>query len=71
MNGCNETACTTCAHRDVCKYKADFLKAQAAVNDVTVSLDGNRLMRLRDMKWIPAVMLRCDHYTYSQGGAIR
>lgn len=68
MSTCNDTACSNCKHINVCKFKEDFLKAQAAVNDVTVPLGDNRLIRLRDIKWIPAVMLPCDYYEYNGGG---
>lgn len=71
MGGCNETACTNCAHLKVCKFKEEFLKAQDAVNDVMVHLGDNRMIRLRDIKWIPAVILRCEYYDYSKGGTIR
>lgn len=71
MDTCRETACTKCAHREVCKFKEEFLKAQTAVNDVMVHFDENRMIRLRDIKWIPTVDLRCNYYTYSQGGTIK
>ena len=71
MSGCNETACTKCSHREVCKFKEEFLKAQTAVNDVTVYLGENRMVKLRDIAYIPTVDLRCNYYDYSKGGAIR
>ena len=71
MTTCAETACTNCSHREVCKFKDEFLKAQAAVNDVTVYLGENRMIKLRDIKFIPAVMLRCNYYDYYKGGNIK
>lgn len=72
MTACKETACTTCVHLEVCKLSGEFLKAQTAVDDVTVHLGDRRMIKLRDIKWIPAVNLRCDHYCKkNQGGPIR
>ena len=71
MSTCEETACSTCSHLGVCKFKDEFLKAQTAVNDVTVSLGGGGIIRLRDIQWIPPVKLRCNYYDYSKGGNIR
>ena len=62
MTGYKETACTTCAHREVCKLKDEFLNAQSAVDDVTVTLGENRFKKLRDFDWITAVTLHCKHY---------
>jgi hypothetical protein len=71
MSVCRETACTNCSHREVCKFKEEFLKAQTAVNDVTVYLGENRMVKLRDIAYIPTVDLRCNYYDYSKGGTIR
>ena len=72
MTGCKETACTSCSHREVCKLKEEFLKAQIAVDEVTVTLDEGRFIKLRDINWISAVNLQCKHhYKEFQGGAIR
>lgn len=62
MTGCKETACTTCAHREICILTDEFLKAQSAVDDVTVYLGDNRMKKLRDYGWITAPNLRCKHY---------
>jgi len=70
MTTCEETACTNCSHRKVCKFKDEFLKAHAAVNDVTVHLDEGRMIRLRDIEFIPTVILRCSYYDYYKGGTI-
>lgn len=71
MSTCSETACTSCSHLKVCKFKEEFLKAQTAVNDVTVYLGDGCMIKLRDIKYIPTVQLRCDYYEYFKGGAIR
>lgn len=63
------TVCTTCSHREVCKFQADLLRARMAVDDVMVHLEGNKSIYLRDIKWIAPVDLRCEHYTYSGGAA--
>ena len=34
----NETACTSCAHKDVCKYKEDYLKVCEAASNINVTL---------------------------------
>lgn len=72
MIGFKETACTSCSHREVCKNKEQFLKAQEAADDVTVHLGEGRMIRLRDIPWISAVDLQCEHYLKEiQGGTIR
>lgn len=69
---CKETACTSCSHCKVCKLKAQFLKAQEAVNDITVHLDEERMIRLRDIPWVSPVNLQCEHYSRAfQGGVTR
>ena len=57
-----ETQCTHCVHREVCSKRDDFLKAQKAVDDLYVPLDGSRGINLRDLKWIKPVTLQCGHY---------
>ena len=34
-----ETACTKCTHRNVCKYKEEFLEAQEAVSNAVIGSD--------------------------------
>ena len=68
MIGCKETACTSCMHCKVCKHKEEFLKAQHAVDEVTVYLGENRMIRLRDIPWIFKVNLMCEHYSKSITG---
>ena len=72
MIGCTETLCASCDHRDVCKLRDEFLKAQQTVDDVTVSLGDHKLKRLRDFDYINPVNLQCKHWKMkSQGGGIR
>jgi hypothetical protein len=59
---CKETACTTCAHREVCKLSEEFLKAQKAVDGVSVHLGEGRMKELRFFDYIKPVELRCTHY---------
>lgn len=62
MSGCQEIACTSCVHRNVCVYKDNFLKAREAVDDVMVHFESNRMIRLREIQWIKPVELQCKHY---------
>lgn len=72
MSGCKETICTSCAHREVCKFCADFLKAQKAVDDVMVVLGKEQAKMLRDFDYIKPVELQCKHWKlHSLGGGIR
>ena len=43
MCGVKETQCTHCNHLQICSFKAQFLAAQKAVDEVTVST-GDHLM---------------------------
>lgn len=62
-----ETLCTNCNHREVCSLTDQYLKAQKAVDDISVTLghDGNKVSfkRLRDFDWIKRVRLECIHFT--------
>lgn len=72
MSGVKETCCTRCSHRDVCQFKAEYLEAQHAVDEVNVHLptkDENsvRMIRLRDISWIEPVELKCKHFQQNTG----
>lgn len=60
------TMCANCSHRDVCSLKDQFIAAQKAVDEVSVTLgrDGNKMSfkRLRDYDWIKKVKLDCIHF---------
>ena len=65
--GVKETQCTRCGHREVCSLKTEFLEAQKAIDEVYVSRpceDGKKvgMIRIRDIKYIEPVELRCKHY---------
>lgn len=72
MFGVKETCCTRCSHRDVCQYKAEYLEAQHAVDEVNVRLESKdensvRMIRLRDIPWIEPVELKCKHFQQNTG----
>ena len=74
--GVKETPCTHCEHREVCSLKAEFLEAQKAIDEVYVSRsceDGKKvaMIRVRDIKYIEPVELRCNHYIPNTGVNIR
>lgn len=74
--GVKETQCTRCGHREVCSLKAEILEAQKAVDDVYISRpsdDGKKAVvtRIRDIKYIEPVELRCKHYIPNTGVNIR
>lgn len=69
---CNEF----CGHREVCSLKTEFLEAQKAIDEVYVSRpceDGKKvsMIRVRDIKHIEPVELRCKHYIPNTGVNIR
>lgn len=61
--GAKETLCTNCDHREVCSLTKEFLAAQQAVDNLTVSLGDRTMKDLRDFSWIKAVSLECVHFT--------
>lgn len=63
-------------HREVCSLKTEFLEAQKAIDEVYVSRpceDGKKvsMIRVRDIKHIEPVELRCKHYIPNTGVNIR
>ncbi len=60
--GCEETQCTHCGHLQVCSFKEQFLKAQKAVNEVTVGVGDRGIKYLRDFDWIKRVKLECKYF---------
>lgn len=65
-SGCEETQCTHCDHLQVCSLKEQFLKAQNAVNEVTVGVGDRGIKYLRDFDWIKRVKLECVHFAKKQ-----
>jgi hypothetical protein len=61
MTAVNETQCTSCIHCEVCSHRPKFVAAHDAINDVTVHIGENRMIRLRDMNWI-TVKPQCQYY---------
>ena len=54
--GVKVNQCAHCEYREVCSLKAEFLEAQKAV-----------IARVRDIKHIEPVELRCEHYIPNTG----
>ena len=74
--GVKETQCTRCGHREVCSLKTEFFEAQKAINDVYIrrpSEDDKKAVvtRVRDIKYIEPVELRCKQYIPNIGVIIR
>ncbi len=71
MGDVRETCCSKCIHYEVCKMATEFLKAQQAVNDLTVTLgqteNGVKMIRLHDIDYIESVNLVCKHFLNSFG----
>ncbi len=65
-SGVKETLCSHCGHLQVCSLKEQFLKAQNAVNEVTVGLGDRGIKYLRDFDWIKPVTLECVHFNKRQ-----
>lgn len=61
--GVKETQCTHCNHLQICSFKAQFLAAQKAVDEVTVSTGDRNLISLRDISWIRPVSLECSYFS--------
>lgn len=58
-----ETQCTHCNHLQVCSFKAQFLAAQKAVDEVTVGTGDRSFINLRDISWIRPVSLECSYFS--------
>lgn len=58
--GVNETQCTYCGHRHVCSYKEQFLAAQKAVDEISVSIGDGSYIKLNAISWIQPVKLMCS-----------
>lgn len=73
--GIKETQCTRCSHREICSLKGEFLAAQEAINEAVLHHERKKdeavsMIRIRDIKYIEPVELRCKHYAIPTG-AIR
>lgn len=61
--GVKETQCTHCNHLQVCSFKAQFLAAQKAIDEVTVGTGDRSFINLRDISWIRPVSLECSYFS--------
>lgn len=64
--------CDDCQHRDVCSFKAEFIKAKKAVDEVYVErtvCDPNSfgMVKLSNIPWIHPVELKCKHHLLNIG----
>lgn len=67
MSDCvKETLCTKCEHREVCKYKKDYLNILKSVNDAYVNFttdDGKGAMKkVIDYDFIGEIKVPCKYY---------
>ena len=65
----NETACTSCAHKDVCKYKEGYLKVCDAASSINVTLkehyeDGMRarIIPVANFDCVGYIEVNCKYY---------
>lgn len=70
----NTHLCSSCIHREICKLKDTYLKAQKAVNDArffdvdsSEGVQGVFISKLSD--WLTIPQLGCKHY--QEEGTIR
>lgn len=71
MSDCvKETLCTKCEHREVCKYKKDYLNILKSVNDAYVNFttdDGKGAMKkVIDYDFIGEIKVPCKYYYQCQ-----
>ena len=65
----NETACTSCAHKDVCKYKESYLKVCDAASNINVILKDHyegsvrgRIIPAANFDCVEYIEVHCKHY---------
>ena len=65
----NESACTSCAHKDVCKYKEGYLKVCDAACNINVTLKDHyedgvraRIIPVANFDCVEYIEVRCKHY---------
>ena len=63
------TACTSCVHKEVCKYKEGYLKVCEAASNINVTLkehyeDGvrARIVPVNNFGCVEAIEVRCKYY---------
>lgn len=67
MDGVKEAQCARCAHFEVCALKEEFLAAQEAIDNTSMSfkekdLDRVAIVYIRNLDWIKPIELQCKHY---------
>ena len=65
----NETACTGCAHKDVCKYKEGYLKVCDAASNINVTLKDHyedgvraRIIPVANFDCVEYIEVNCKYY---------
>lgn len=54
---------THCNHLQICSFKAQFLAAQKAVDEVRFDTGDRSFVNLRDISWIRPVSLECSYFS--------
>lgn len=64
-----ETACTSCAHKDVCKYKEGYLKVCEAASNINATLKDHyedgvraRIIPVANFDCVEYIEVHCKHY---------
>ena len=65
----NEPACTSCAHKDVCKYKEGYLKVCEAASNINVTLKDHyedgvraRIIPVANFDCVEYIEVHCKYY---------
>ena len=63
------TACTSCVHKEVCKYKEGYLKVCEAASNINVTLEEHyedgvraRIVPVNNFGCVEAIEVRCKYY---------
>lgn len=59
LDGTNQ--CDKCAHKDVCRFKKEFVNATEQLMRTTISTGENNMIRLCDIPYIRPVKLICKY----------
>lgn len=64
---CKETLCTICQHREICKFKEDYLKIVETVSNMRISQekpDGKiESTPLSNFEFLGKISIACKYYT--------